>query len=168
MIYVKYSLNHYSDVIMRAMAHQNHLPHDCLLNRLFRHRSKKTPKPRVTGLCAGNSPVIDKFPAQRASNAENVSIWWRHHAFITMYVINHDMTWKISKIHMFFVYRDLSEKSQYTLCIWIYRTFCRFELHIWSEIWHKLAYEAKNFKPDHDSVSHVNRFRPQKHHWQCL
>ena len=22
----------------------------------------------------------DKFPAQMASNAENVSIWWRHHA----------------------------------------------------------------------------------------
>ena len=34
----------------------NHLPHDCLLNRLFRRRSKKTSKLRVTGLCAGNSP----------------------------------------------------------------------------------------------------------------
>ena len=34
----------------------NHQPHDCLLNRLFRHRSKKTSKLRVTGLCAGNSP----------------------------------------------------------------------------------------------------------------
>ena len=54
--------------------------HDCLLNRLFRCRSKKTSKLRVTGLCAGNSPVTGKFPPQRASNAENVSIWWRHHA----------------------------------------------------------------------------------------
>ena len=35
----------------------NHQPHDCLLNRLFRLRSKKTPKLSVTGLCAGNSPV---------------------------------------------------------------------------------------------------------------
>ena len=34
---------------------------------------------RVTGLCAGNSPVTGEFHAQRASNAENVSIWWRHH-----------------------------------------------------------------------------------------
>ena len=42
-------------------------------------RSKKTSKLRVTGLCAGNSPVTGEFPAQRASNAENVSIWWRHH-----------------------------------------------------------------------------------------
>ena len=27
----------------------------------------------------GNSPVTREFPAHRASNAENVSIWWRHH-----------------------------------------------------------------------------------------
>ena len=52
----------------------NHQPQDCLLNRLFRCRSKKTSKLRVTGLCEGNSPVTGEFPAQRASNAENVSI----------------------------------------------------------------------------------------------
>ena len=57
----------------------NHQPHDCLLNRLFRRRSKKASKLRVTGLCEGNSPVTGEFPAQRASNAENVSTWWRHH-----------------------------------------------------------------------------------------
>ena len=34
----------------------NHQPHDCLLNRLFGHRSKETSKLSVTGLCAGNSP----------------------------------------------------------------------------------------------------------------
>ena len=39
----------------------------------------KASKLRVTGLCAGNSPVTGEFPAQMASNAENVSIWWRHH-----------------------------------------------------------------------------------------
>ena len=57
----------------------NHQPHDCLLNWISRCRSEKTSRLRVTGLCAGNSPVIGEFPAQRASNAENVSIWWRHH-----------------------------------------------------------------------------------------
>ena len=57
----------------------NHQPHDCLLNRLFRRRSKKTSKLRVTGLCAGNSPATGEFSAQMASNAENVSIWWRHY-----------------------------------------------------------------------------------------
>ena len=34
----------------------NHQPRDCLFNRLFRRRSKKTSKLRVTGLCVGNSP----------------------------------------------------------------------------------------------------------------
>ena len=57
----------------------NHQLHDCLHNRLFGHKSKKTSKLRVTGLCAGNSPGTGVFPAQMASNAENVSIWWRHH-----------------------------------------------------------------------------------------
>ena len=54
----------------------------CLFNRLFRHRSKKTSKLRVTALCVGNSPETGEFPAQRASNAENVSIWWRHHELL--------------------------------------------------------------------------------------
>ena len=40
----------------------NHQPHDCLPNRLFRRRSKKTSKLRVTGLCAGNSPGTGEFP----------------------------------------------------------------------------------------------------------
>ena len=48
----------------------NHQPYDCLLNRLFGRRWKKTWKLRVTGLCVGNSPVTGEFPAQMASNAE--------------------------------------------------------------------------------------------------
>ena len=62
----------------------NHQPHDCLLNLLFKRKSKKTSKLRVTGLCVGNSPVTGEFPAQMTSNAENVSIWWRHHVTISM------------------------------------------------------------------------------------
>ena len=57
----------------------NHRRLDCLLNRLLRRRLKKTLKLRVTGLCEGNSPVTGEFHTQRASNAENVSIWWGLH-----------------------------------------------------------------------------------------
>ena len=56
----------------------NHQPHHRLLNHLFRRRSKITSKRLCTGLWAGNSPAIGEFPAQMASNAENVSMWWRH------------------------------------------------------------------------------------------
>ena len=59
----------------------NHQPHECLLNRLFGYWSMKTSKIRVTGLCAGNSPVTGEFPAQMVSDAENISIWWRHHVY---------------------------------------------------------------------------------------
>ena len=41
---------------------------------------KEKSKLGVTGLCAENSPVTGEFPAQMASNVENASIWWRHHA----------------------------------------------------------------------------------------
>ena len=44
----------------------NHQPRDCLLNRLFRRRSKKTSKPRVTGLCVGNSPGPVNSPHKRS------------------------------------------------------------------------------------------------------
>ena len=71
--------HHYSDVIMSAMASQITGVTICLLNRLFRRRSNKTSKLCVTGICAGNSPATGEFLAQRASNAEIVSIWRRHH-----------------------------------------------------------------------------------------
>ena len=45
---------------------QNYIRLDCLHNRLFRRRSKKTSKLHV---------------AQRDSNVENVFIWWRHHVW---------------------------------------------------------------------------------------
>ena len=58
----------------------NHQPHDCLLNRLFRRRSKKTSKLRVTGLCVRgihrwpvNSP--HKWPVTRKCFHLMTSSW---------------------------------------------------------------------------------------------
>ena len=62
----------------------NHRRLHCLLNSWSRRGSKKTSKLRVTGLCVGNLPVTGDFPAQKATNAENVSIWWRHRNFLHM------------------------------------------------------------------------------------
>ena len=74
----------------------NHQLHDGLLNRLFGRRSKKTSKLCVTGLCVGNSPGTGEFPAQMASNAENVSIWWRHHDQRLMGdYVNQSLCWNI-------------------------------------------------------------------------
>ena len=68
---------HHRDVIMSKMTSQFTSLMIVYSIFLFMRSSKKTSKLRVTDLCEGNSP------SQRASNAENVSIWWRHH----------DMTW---------------------------------------------------------------------------
>ena len=75
----------------------NYQPHHCLLNRLFRRRSKKTSKARVTGLCAGNSPLTGEFPAHMSSNAENAFIWWRPHVFPHC---NQDLKTHNKAIHM--------------------------------------------------------------------
>ena len=70
---------HYCDVIMGAIASQ--ITSLTIVYSIVYSgaNQKKTSKLRVTGLCAGNSPAPGEFPAQMASNAENVSIWWRHH-----------------------------------------------------------------------------------------
>ena len=57
----------------------NHRHLDCLLNRLFRRRSRKTSNSASLAFVRGihRWPVTGEFTAQRASNAENVPIWWR-------------------------------------------------------------------------------------------
>ena len=77
-------LCHYNDVIMCAITSQITSLAIVYSTVYSRPRSKKTSKLRVTGLCEGNSPVTGEFPAQRASNAENVSIWWRHHVTMVL------------------------------------------------------------------------------------
>ena len=85
----------------------NHQPHDCLFNRLFKAQIKEISKLRVTGHCEGNSPVTGEFPAQRASNAAKVSIWWRQHVYFNK------LQWTRIKFYnwgweVFVVYNDCS------------------------------------------------------------
>ena len=69
------SLVHYNDVIMSEMASQ--ITSVSVVGSGADQR--KYQSSASLAFCAGNSPVTGEFPAQRASNAENVSIWWRHH-----------------------------------------------------------------------------------------
>ena len=77
----------------------NHRCLDCLLNRLFRRWSKRSSKLCVTGLYEETSSMTGEFPIQitQASNAENVSIWWRHHvtfvSFYCYYIMLHGFVW---------------------------------------------------------------------------
>ena len=77
--FVLLPVSHYDDVTMSGMASQI-TSFTIVYSAVFSgRRSKKSSKPRVTGLCVGNSPGTGEFPAQMASNAETVFIWWRHH-----------------------------------------------------------------------------------------
>ena len=65
---------------------------------------RKHQKHCVIGLCEGNPPVTGGFPSQRASNAENVSIWWRHHVLLarqwtlaTLFIGGHDIAECLSR-----------------------------------------------------------------------
>ena len=55
-----------SNITLTSKCVSNHQPHDCLLKRFFRRRTKKWSKLYVTGLCAGNSLVpvnsLHKWP----------------------------------------------------------------------------------------------------------
>ena len=71
---------HYSDTIMGAAASQiTSLP---IVYSTVYSDAEKTSKLRVTLLCAGNSPRHGEFLAQMSSNAENFSIWKRHHCTV--------------------------------------------------------------------------------------
>ena len=62
----------------------NHHPHGCLLNRLLiqTHIKENNKAPRHWPLCG---EFTGEFLPQRASNAENVSIWWRHHVIFFLW-----------------------------------------------------------------------------------
>ena len=71
---------HYCDVIMGVMASQitslmiaYSIVHSGAAQR--KHQSSVS-----LAFSVANSPVTSEFPAQMASNAKNVSIWWHHHA----------------------------------------------------------------------------------------
>ena len=72
-------LGHYSDITISTMAFQIAGVSIVYSTVYSGSDQRKYIKLRVTGLCDGNSPMTGEFPTQRAGNAENVSIWWRHH-----------------------------------------------------------------------------------------
>ena len=83
---------HYNDIIMGTIASQITSLASVYSAVWLGADQRKHKKLCVPGLCAGNSPETGEFPAQRASNAENVSIWWRHHACNIFFLRNFSVT----------------------------------------------------------------------------
>ena len=119
---------------MGAMASQ-------LVNRLFRRRSKKISNLCVTGLCAGNSPVTGEFPAQMASNVENVSIWWRHHGTcrshwrVTNMQLDHlsvASSWQVNSGGSYIIRHGRKLEASHSWFFFSLENFCRV-----TEKWHE-------------------------------
>ena len=87
-----YSIVHYRTILLTVELKQslqwrhnerdgvsNHQPHDWLLN-LYSGADQRKPQSSVSLSFVREIPrATGEFPAQRASNAEKVSTWWRHH-----------------------------------------------------------------------------------------
>ena len=69
---------HYNDVIMGSVAFQI-TSLTIVYSSIYSGADKKKHQSSASLAFAGNSPFSGEFPVQMASNAENVSIWWRHH-----------------------------------------------------------------------------------------
>ena len=70
---------HYSDVIMGAIASQITSLTIVYSTVYAGTDQRKHLSSASLAVGVGNSPGTGEFSAQMASNAENVSIWWRHH-----------------------------------------------------------------------------------------
>ena len=86
-------LIHYGDVKMGMMASQI-TSLTIVYSTVYSGADQRKRKLRVTGFCAGNSPGTGEFPTQMVSNAENVSISWRHHVPWEDEIINNEGTYK--------------------------------------------------------------------------
>ena len=79
----RYRFIHYCDVIMSAMASQIICASSVYSTVCSGEDQRKHFWcENVPGLGVGISPVTGEFPAQWASNAGNVAIWWRHDAVL--------------------------------------------------------------------------------------
>ena len=103
----------------------NHRLLDCLLNYLFRRKANiKVP---CHWPLWEDSPVTGEFPAQRARNAENSSIWWRYRGLSFQYKTITNWTPSYTLLS------DVSEHAESSAHIPTQRVF-KFWL-----MWHKLC-----------------------------
>ena len=81
----------------------NHQPHGCLLKRLFRRKSKKTSKLRVTGLCVGKSPGPVNSPhkgpvTRKMFPFDDVIMRWQPHSELCLYCWGYELLFATKRL----------------------------------------------------------------------
>ena len=135
---------------------RRHNGQDVVSNNQPHQVSNKISKLRVTGLCERNPPVTGGFPWQRDSNAENVSIWWRHHVCMIRLILPSTTHIRV-KATSIFITRD-SEVIMFSPCVFV--CVCVF----------MSVYVCHDVCPDDLTIKdlrHTNHIL-QVHCWGCL
>ena len=116
--YTPSSILHYNDVIMGAIASQITsltIVHSTIYSDADQRKHQNSAS---LAFFAVNSPGTGEFPAQMASYAENVSIWWRHHGFQTQYQYSYcSLLWKGQGSVFTFILRDVWREDIYRFCM---------------------------------------------------
>ena len=81
-------LYHFSDVIMSSMASEITDVYVVYSTACSGADQRKHQSSALQAFVMGILPATNEFPAQRASNAENVSIWLRHHALAALDIVS--------------------------------------------------------------------------------
>ena len=76
--YMQNDEKHYNDVIRSAMSSQITSVTIVYSTVYSGADQRKYQSSASMAFCEGNPSVTGEFPAQRASNADHVSMWWRH------------------------------------------------------------------------------------------
>ena len=118
----------------------------------------------------GNSPVTGEFPAQMASNAENVSIWWRHHERQVCRILCgiHYATLNLNLNHDLTLYFWIFKANFYSNCIsgmdnqyiWNKGCFIRQENCYpgWPCPWPWHRNSRLNFENNHNFICYIRRW----------
>ena len=67
-----------NDVTFMAVKVFQIIGNSTVCSKVYSSKQQKHQNFALLALCEGNPPVTGEFPQQMASNAESVSMWWRH------------------------------------------------------------------------------------------
>ena len=117
----------------------NHRRLDCLLNRLFKRRSKKhqSSASLVFMMAIQRWPL--NSPGQRSSNAEDVSIWWRHHGL---------HRWRLKSVTKYVMWKDSRGIDQSKdICMAVSSLYFRDQLFPAFYIQNKITHQTRPKSP---------------------
>ena len=118
----------------------NHRRRDCFPNHMFKRRSKKTPKLRVTGLCEGNPPVAGGFPHKgpvtRKMLPVDVIMWSKFHKRLETWFPNNAIDFRDERINHAFIF------SAYIYSVWLNDPQYCSALHLYLFPWTTLYSEV--------------------------